>query len=362
VRARRTALRLLAVAAAVVLFAVAPAAATDEPEPAAVGRIVFETGFGSSQDGIWIVDADGTRAQQLAATNYADDVLPVMRPALSPGGDRVVFVQTAFGSEGYPVSFLALVSARGRPLGSFGRGDFPSWSPDGRWIAFKRLNALHVIRSDGAALRRITRVERESFHRLVDSEVWVDEAPAWAPDGRRLAFARGGEIWSVRLDRREERRLTASRGTLDAGPSWSPDGRSIAWNCGRDVCAMRSDGSAKRRVASLGTARAAVARWSPDARRPRLAYLAIGPGLEPYSLYVTARGTSRPRLLLTYPRTNYPDFTWSPDGLFLAFPYPTEVDGHPPWDQQYPIAVLPVDGGRPRPVSTRTGWHPQWSG
>lgn len=53
--------------------------------------------------------------------------------------------------------------------------------------------------------------------------------PSWSPDGKRLAFTKdggcGSQVWIVNADGSGLHRLTD--GHADAWPSWSPDGRTI---------------------------------------------------------------------------------------------------------------------------------------
>jgi Tol biopolymer transport system component len=50
--------------------------------------------------------------------------------------------------------------------------------------------------------------------------------PRWSPDGRQVAFLKGGQLWTMRADGTAKRRLTTRAA---AGPSWSPDGRFLAF-------------------------------------------------------------------------------------------------------------------------------------
>jgi Tol biopolymer transport system component len=92
-------------------------------------------------------------------------------------------------------------------------------SPDGTRLAFAALDRLYVMDWPDGAPRRLT-----------DMEV-TEAEPTWSPDGRWIAYvtwsAEGGHIYKVRADGRgDARRLTELDGIYQQ-PAWSPDGRRI---------------------------------------------------------------------------------------------------------------------------------------
>ena len=105
----------------------------------------------------------------------------------------------------------------------------PSWSPDGRHIAFQSSRAgnyeIYVMDSDGS-----------NPHRLTDhpAEDWF---PSWSPDGRHIAYVseRDGKpkIYVIGSDGSNPRNLT-NDSDRHYYPSWSPDGRHIAFQSSRD--------------------------------------------------------------------------------------------------------------------------------
>jgi dipeptidyl aminopeptidase/acylaminoacyl peptidase len=106
----------------------------------------------------------------------------------------------------------------------------PSWSPDGRRIAFARSRGdddseIYVMNADGSRQRAITRSDG------------ADDEPDWSPLGDKIVFRsrRDGnsEIYVMNADGSEVTRLTWNE-EYDGHPDWSPDGTRIAFASDRD--------------------------------------------------------------------------------------------------------------------------------
>jgi TolB protein len=120
--------------------------------------------------------------------------------------------------------------------------------------------------------------------------------PRWSPDGKMIAFLKGGRLWVMRADGSGRRQLTTRAA---AGPSWSPDGRWIAF--GSLSC---SGGPGVYRIATTGNAKPEVL-FPRDCRTEELP-------AEPTP--VTSRqGTLSERLATD------DAVAWSPDGTRVAF-------------------------------------------
>jgi len=95
-------------------------------------------------------------------------------------------------------------------------------------VAFIRGSGLFVARADGSGAREITKVARDATR----------SAPAWSPDGTRLAYVSGGDLWLTCLDGSPNRLVQASALRASTGfwarktplcldPTWTPDGQAI---------------------------------------------------------------------------------------------------------------------------------------
>ena len=146
----------------------------------------------------------------------------------------------------------------------------PAWSPDGTRLAFQAYYRdtwhLWTMRRDGSELAQVT------------SGPFDDREPYWSPDGRRLAFSsdRSGnyDVWTVTLATGEVTRITASPAN-DSMPAFSPDGREIAFVSDRDargIYTRRLDTGAERQLAA-DSAVLYTPSWAPDGTS--IAYVAI---------------------------------------------------------------------------------------
>ena len=165
-----------------------------------------------------LVNTDGTGGRVLVKSFAA------AAPSWSPDGQRIVFAR--------PNKGIYVVAADGAGLHRLASGpdDYPAWSPDGKRIAFTTDSGLWIMDADGSHKRRLT----------VDSN-WDDLGPAWSPGGDLIAFTRftdsGRDVRVIAPDGTGGRRLAHSTGAvidpnvaIDVAPAWSPDGTRVAFD------------------------------------------------------------------------------------------------------------------------------------
>ena len=151
-----------------------------------------------------------------------------------------------------------------------------------------------------------------------DSSTWGAMDPTWSPDGRRIAFTLFGSIWSVDANGGDAERITNEPG-YHAHPAWSPDGASIAYISGPPPAGTLPNVSGRlmlvdvasrsERAISTPFPTAGTPSWSPDSRR-----IACGLGLVPGGalLHEIDLASGRARALQQRPqRGSVGNWTWA---------------------------------------------------
>lgn len=192
-----------------------------------------------------------------AATQITANQTVNLSPTWNPGGQLTVASALSGDTE------LYLMSLKGKILrrltSSFGIDVNPSWSPDGRFVAFasERAGRLHLFRAnaDGSGVQRLTFV---GYH---------NDNPAWSPKGDKIVFQGMDmglwDLFIMNADGSMLQRLTVDSGDNES-PSWSPNGRFITFSSTRNgapqVFIMREDGTNQQPV---GPRRSLQPSWSP---------------------------------------------------------------------------------------------------
>lgn len=209
------------------------AGTADDANPA-VSPDGKQVAFSSTRAGNWqifVMDADGRNVVQITT-----GVMQAIHPSWSPDGTRLVYAALGSKSNQWELWTANLQTNEKRMIGY---GLFPAWSPsrEGDKIAFQRprqrgsrwfsLWTLDLVNGEAT---RVTEVVLSSNAAVL--------SPTWSPDGKRLAFATIMEpdkavnprskgrtdVWIVNADGTERQRVTDGTGT-NLMPYWGNDNR-----------------------------------------------------------------------------------------------------------------------------------------
>ena len=280
----------------------------------AVVNAQAQIAFVSERDGnpeIYVMDINGKNQQNLT-NNPHDD----RSPSWSPDGKRIVFMSDREGhvhpKHGRSTLEIYVIDADGgnpqNLTNNVGDDRSPSWSPDGKRIAFVSDRDEHILNNFWTYEIYVMEADGENPQNLTNSPFFDDGHPSWSPDGKRIAFESNRDknnphkyqIYVMDADGGNQQKLTENLKT-DWFPVWSPDGKRIAFSSFRvrvataEIYVMDADGGNLQRLTeNLKTDWQPS--WSPNSKR--IAYASDRKGdFENFEIYVMdADGGNQQRL------------------------------------------------------------------
>ncbi len=187
----------------------------------------------SARGDIYSVPTEHGATRNLTATSGADED----HPSWSPDGRTIAYTTDSHGNQQ-----IAVRPAEGGPeklLTNFRQGYLygPIWSPDGKLLAFS--DGAHRLWTVGTAGGAPTQVAQDRLSEIHDQQ--------FSPDGRWIAFSmafgdhqRRRDLYLHEIATGKTTRL-GSGGATDANPVWSPDGKYLYFISNRNENTIISD-------------------------------------------------------------------------------------------------------------------------
>ena len=234
-----------------------------------------------------------------------------------------------------------------------------TWSPDRRSIAYEKCrNAICQIH-----LMEISTNARRNIHRQLTFDGDKNKWPTWSPNGKWIAFVsdRAGRegIYRMEADGENVKQLTKQVKCLN--PAWSPDSRSIAFVSHGTLFVIDTEAG---NVRQLGKANSVFfdCTWSPDGKQIAFISVGIEDGRVIYKINVIdIDGQNTRQLTKTEEGTSIWKLAWSPSGKWIAY-IVTQKNGH--IAQQFANGIVRIVNtaadGQDEPIEATKGMGAQY--
>ena len=181
-----------------------------------VAYITVKENNGSKLHTLQIADADGFNAQILLESKE-----PLLSPSWSPDGKKIAYV--SFEGKNSAIYVQDVSTGQRERIAAFpGINSAPDWSPEGSRLAM-------TLSKDGNTEIYIMNLRNRSLQRLTN-HAGIDTEPSWSPDGQKLVFTSdrsgGPQIYEINARGGQPKRISFD-GKYNARPEYSPDGKFI---------------------------------------------------------------------------------------------------------------------------------------
>ena len=178
---------------------------------------------GGERTTIYLINANGTGRRRLPTNTTS-----AYWPTWSPDGTRIAFATapaprlTVQRDTRFPPKRISSVVYATRTDGTdrtilARSGSAPSWSPDGKLIAYEATCGIRLVTPQG--IDETPGPEDSCPH------IGTTGRPLWSPDGAQLAIGTTDGVWLMRPDGTTLHRVTSagSTGSFSVGrPAWAP--------------------------------------------------------------------------------------------------------------------------------------------
>jgi TolB protein len=182
-----------------------------------IAYVTMDVLSGKRSYSLQVADADGYNPFSVLKSPH-----PIMSPSWSPDGRRLAYVSFENRKSEIYVQEMS-TGARTLVSGQKGVNGAPAWSPDGSKLAL-------TLSRDGNVEIYILDLQTRALRRLTRSTA-IDTEPVWSKDGSIIYFVsdRSGnpQIYQVPVTGGQASRLTFE-GSYNARPQLSPDGKHLA--------------------------------------------------------------------------------------------------------------------------------------
>jgi tricorn protease len=282
-------------------------------------RTIYYVSDRSGAQNIWAKDLNGKSRQ---ITQFKDG--RVLWPSIGYNGKSIVFERNfqvwrldTWNDRAAAVDIVRRGAPAGPAIDHLRLTDGISemaLSPDGKKVAFIVRGEIFAASStDGGDGARVT------FTPAQESQM------AWAPDSRRLVYVsdRDGasHLFLYDFTTNSETQITRDRASDDT-PEFSPDGKMIAFERGgREIAVYEIDSKKERGVVKASLERPPLSSdrpyvWSPDSKW--IAYMPVGEKLFK-NVYVVPASGGEGKQISFVANGGSNTIAWSPDGTFILF-------------------------------------------